>query len=134
MDDPHFTREANESENRYRCLRETVADYHYHVQVEDGRILRKLHGAACEKVTGFTSEEYAADPTLWNAIVVEQDRGLIHEQIDSILSGAQPAAVEYRIHRKDGQLRWIRKMLVPYHDDRNCLIAYDSLLTDITEQ
>jgi PAS domain S-box-containing protein len=66
--------------------------------------------------------------------VVEQDRALIHQQIDSILSGAQPPAVEYRIHRKDGQLRWIRKMLVPYHDDHNCLIAYDSLLTDITEQ
>ncbi len=134
MDDPHFTLNVNQSENRYLCLRETVADYYYHVQVEDGRVLRKLHGSACEKVTGFRSEEYAADPTLWNAIVVEQDRALIHQQINGILSGAQPPAVEYRIHRKDGQLRWIRKMLVPYHDDRNCLIAYDSLLTDITEQ
>jgi PAS domain S-box-containing protein len=134
MDDPHSTQEVNESENRYLCLRETVADYHYHVQVEDGRISLKLHGTACKKVTGFRSEEYAADPTLWNAIVVEQDRALIQQQIDSILSGTQPPAVEYRIHRKDGQLRWIRKILVPYHDDHRCLIAYDSLLTDITEQ
>lgn len=134
MEEPHFTREVNESENRYRWLRETVADYHYHVQVEDGRILRKFHGNACEKVTGFSSEEYAADPTLWSAIVVEEDRELIHQQIDSVLAGAQPPSVEYRIHRKDGQLRWMKKILVPYHDDHNCLIAYDSLLTDITEQ
>jgi hypothetical protein len=63
----YFTQQVNESEIRYLCLRETVADYHYHVQVEGGRILRKLHGTACEKVTGFRSEEYAADPTLWNA-------------------------------------------------------------------
>jgi PAS domain S-box-containing protein len=134
MDDPYFSQQVNESEGRYRWLREAVADYHYHVQVEQGRILRKLHGATCEKVTGYGSEAYAADPTLWSEIVVEQDRALVHQQIDSILSGAQPSAVEYRIHRKDGQLRWIRKMLVPYHDDHNCLIAYDSLLTDITEQ
>ena len=92
MDDPHFTLNVNQSENRYLCLRETVADYYYHVQVEDGRVLRKLHGSACEKVTGFRSEEYAADPTLWNAIVVEQDRALIHQQINGILSGAQPPA------------------------------------------
>lgn len=134
MDERHFTMEVNESENRYRCLRETVADYHYHVQVENGRVLHKLHGASCEKFTGFTAEEYAADSTLWNAIAVEQDRPLIHQQIDSLLSGAQPPAIEYRIHRKDGQLRWIRKLLVPYHDDHQRLIAYDGLLTDITEQ
>jgi len=134
MEDPHFTLEVNESENRYRWLREAVADYHYHVQVEDGKILRKLHGNACEEVTGFKSEEYAADPTLWSEIVAEQDRALINQQLDSVLSGAQPPAVEYRIRRKDGQLRWIKKMVIPYHDDQNCLIAYDSLLTDITKQ
>ena len=134
MNDPHFTLEVNESENRYRWLREAVADYHYHVQVEYGQILRKLHGTACEKVTGFKPEEFAGDPTLWSAIVVEQDRVLIEQQINSVFSGAQPPAVEYRIHRKDGQLRWIRKMIVRYLDEHNCLIAYDSLLTDITKQ
>jgi two-component system, LuxR family, sensor kinase FixL len=134
MDDSHFTLEINESENRYRWLRKTVADYHYQVQVEDGQSLRKLHGVACEKVTGFKPEEFADDPTLWIAIVEEQDRALINQQLDSVLSGAQPHSIEYRIRRKDGQLRWIRKMVVPYHDDHNCLIAYDSLLSDITEQ
>ncbi len=133
MDDPHSAMEANESENRYRWLRAAVADYHYHVQVQDSRILRKIHGTACEKITGFKPEEYAADPTLWIAIVVEQDRALIERQLDSVLSGALPPAVEYRIHRKDGQLRWIRKIVVPYHDVHNCLIAYDSLLSDITD-
>ncbi len=134
MNDPFFNPKANESESRYRWLREAVADYYYHVKVEDGRSLRKLHGNACEKVTGFNAKEYADDPTLWSSIVVEQDRALINRQIDSILAGAKPTAVEYRIHRKDGQLRWIRKMVVPYHDDQNRLIAYDGLLTDITEQ
>ena len=134
MDEPFSTPESNKSEDRYGWLRAAVADYHYHVQVEDGRILRKIHGDACENITGFKPEEYVADPTLWIAIVVEQDRSLIERQLDSVLSGDQPPAVEYRIHRKDGQLRWIRKMVVPYHDDHNRLIAYDSLLTDITER
>ncbi len=132
--DSPSTLNANESETRYQLLRDAIADYHYHVQVEDGRILRKLHGIACEKITGFNPEEYAADPKLWIAIVVEQDRPLIERQLERVLSGEQPPAVEYRIHRKDGQVRWISKMVVPYHDDDNRLIAYDSLLTDITER
>ena len=134
MELPHSALEANESENRYRWLREAVADYHYHVQVEDGGILRKIHDSACEVITGFRPEEYAADPTLWIAIVVGQDRALIKQQLDSVLSGTRPPAVEYRIHRKDGSLRWIRKMVVPYYDEHNRLSAYDSLLTDITER
>jgi PAS domain S-box-containing protein len=134
MDHPHFTLEVNESEHRYRCLRDAVADYHYHVQVLGDKGLRKLHGPACEKVTGFHAEEFAADPGLWIAIVVEPDRERINQQIACVLSGAQPPAIQVRIRRKDGQLRWIRKILVPYHDDHNGLIAYDSLLTDITEQ
>ncbi len=134
MNDPQWRMEAHKSEDRYRGLRDAVADYYYQVQVEDGRILRKTHGDACESITGFKPEEYVADPKLWIAIVVEQDRSLIERQLDSVLSGDHPPAVEYRIHRKDGQLRWIRKMVVPYHDDRNRLIAYDSLLTDITER
>ncbi len=134
MDNPHSALQARESESRYRWLRNAVADYHYHVQVENDRSLRKLHGNACEKITGFNPEEYAADPKLWIAIVVEQDRPLIERQLERVLSGEQSPAVEYRIHRKDGQLRWISKMVVPYHDDHSRLIAYDSLLTDITER
>jgi len=50
--------ESAESESRYRFLRAAVADYHYHVQVEGGRVLKKIHGANCEVVTG----DYLAAP------------------------------------------------------------------------
>ncbi len=133
MDQPHFTLDSSESENRYRWLRGAVADYFYHVQIRDGQVLRKLHGSGCEAITGYKPDEYAADPMLWIAIVVDEDRALIERQLESALSAARPAPIEYRIHRKDGQPRWIRKMIVPYHNEHNCLIAYDSLLTDITE-
>ncbi len=133
MNDSKTPMENNESENRFRWLREAVADYYYHVQVEDGNVLRKTHGDACEIVTGFTPEEYVANPSLWIDIVEEQDRAIIAQQIDNLLSGMSPQAIEYRIRRKDGQRRWLRKLMVPYYDENRRLIAYDSLLSDITE-
>lgn len=57
MDGPHAAPENRESERRYRDLRDAVADYHYHVQVEFGGILCKLHGTAYETITGFKPEE-----------------------------------------------------------------------------
>jgi PAS domain S-box-containing protein len=133
MEPPNSSQEADGSEQRYRCLREAVADYHYHVQVEDGQVVRKHHSARCENLTGFPADEYQADPKLWMSIVVEADRPLIVRQQELALAGDQPQAIEFRIHRKDGELRWFRKMIVPYRDDHGKLIAYDGLLTDITE-
>jgi two-component system, LuxR family, sensor kinase FixL len=133
MIEPNLAPPANESEQRYRLLRDAVADCHYYVQVEDGKILRKNHGLACEAVTGYKPEDYAAQPNLWNSLVIEQDRSLIKQQLENVLSGHHPPPIEFRIYRRDGQLRWIRKQVVPYVDVHNRLFAYDSLLTDITE-
>jgi PAS domain S-box-containing protein len=123
-----------ESEYRYRSLRAAVADYFYHVEVDNGRIRRKIHGATCAVVTGYTADEYAADPLLWMAIVLEEDRAGIKQQIADVISGGDPAAIEYRIRRKDGEIRWMRKTVVPYHDQANTLIAYDGLLRDVTQR
>lgn len=134
MAEPDSAPSPNESEARYRWLRDAIADYHYHVLVDAGRSLHKSHGTRCERVTGYTTEEYAADPTLWLAIIDEQDRMFVQQQIEQVLADKHPPAIDYRIHRKDGQQRWIRKLVIPYHDDRGRLIAYDSLLTDITDR
>lgn len=123
-----------ESEHRYRSLRSAVADYHYHVEVDNGRVRRKIHGTTCAAVTGYTADEYAADPLLWMAIVLEEDRAGIKQQIADVISGRDPAAIEYRIRRKDGKIRWMRKTVVPYHDQADKLIAYDGLLRDVTQR
>jgi PAS domain S-box-containing protein len=122
-----------EQESRYHQLRETIADYHYHVLVDEGRIVEKRHGAKCSEITGYRPEEYAANAGLWIDLVHEDDRSVVEQQIGQVLLGEQPAAIEYRIWRRDGQLRWLQKFLIPYHDADGRLTAYDALLRDITE-
>ncbi|MCA9008972.1 MAG: PAS domain S-box protein [Planctomycetaceae bacterium] len=134
MRDNPLNEPLSESEYRYRSLRTAVSDYFYHVEVDEGRIRRKIHGATCAVVTGYTADEYAADPLLWMAIVLEEDRASINQQIANVISGRNPAAIEYRIRRKDGKIRWMRKTVVPYHDQANTLIAYDALLRDVTQR
>jgi PAS domain S-box-containing protein len=126
-------RELAEAESRYRCLRASVADYHYHVRVQSGRVAEKIHGANCEVITGYLPEEYAATPSLWFDIVINDDRHLVEQQTAAVLADQLPPTIEYRIRRKDGQLRWILKTVVPYHDAQGQVTAYDSLLRDITE-
>ncbi len=60
-----------ESEERYRRLLASVTDYIYTVKVEDGRPVATAHGEGCVAVTGYTPEQYQADPDLWYRMVYD---------------------------------------------------------------
>jgi PAS domain S-box-containing protein len=123
-----------ESEERYRRITEAVTDYIFTVRVENGRPVETFHGAACEAVTGYTSEEFSYDPSLWIRMVSEEDHDVVREQAERILSGHDPQPIEHGIIRKDGLLRWVSNTPVPHYDGQGNLISYDGLIRDITER
>ena len=55
-----------ESEEKYRRLTDAITDYIYSVCIEDGLPVETVHGPACEAVTGYTVEEFKANPYLWS--------------------------------------------------------------------
>lgn len=125
-------RALTESDARYRHLLESVTDYVYTVQVENGRPAASRHSPSCVAVTGYTSEEYARDPFLWYRMVHEDDRQAVLEMTSKVFSGKTPLPLEHRIIHKDGSVRWIKNTPVPRRDPQRRLIAYDGLVSDIT--
>ena len=121
-----------ESEERYRRITEGLTDYLYTVQVRDGRAVSTTHGAACIAVTGYTAEEFAADPFLWIRMVSDDDRERVIRHFSGVLSGTQVPPVEHRIVRKDGQVRWVRDTPVLQLDPTGIVVSYDGVIKDIT--
>lgn len=122
-----------ESEARYRLLLESLSDYVYTVQIENGRPVATSHGPGCVAVTGYTSDEYSANPSLWYLMIHEEDRQAVMEQADAVLSRKSAYPLEHRIIHKDGRMRWIKNTPVPRIDQQGHLIAYDGLASDITD-
>ena len=122
-----------ESEERYRRITRAVTDYIYTVRIEEGRPMETSHGPGCIAVTGYSTEEFAADPFLWIKMVVPEDQLLVQDQAKRILSGAETPVIEHRIIRKDGAERWIRNTPVSHRDEEGRLVSYDGLVQDITE-
>lgn len=122
------------SEARYRLLLASVTDYIYTVRVEEGRPAATTHGPGCVAVTGHTQEEFAADPGLWLRLLHEEDRQSVLEQAAALSAGKAPFPLEYRIIHRDGRVRWLKNTPVPHFDRERRLIAYDALVTDITER
>ncbi|MBN1312836.1 MAG: PAS domain S-box protein [Anaerolineae bacterium] len=123
-----------ESEERYQCITQTMANYVYRVRIEHGQAVETAHGPACVAVTGYTSEDYAANPNLWLQMVDEEDRPAVLEQAQQLLGGHPAHPLEHRITHKDGTKRWIRNTPIPHIDPEGNLLAYDGLIQDITER
>lgn len=124
----------SESEKRYRRITEAITDYIFTVKVADGYPAETHHGPTCEAVTGYTAEEFNADPFLWIRMVPAEDQDIIRAQASEALSGHDPEPIEHRIIRKDGQIRWVSNSLVPTSDGQGNLVSYDGLLRDITNR
>ena len=126
--------ELEKSEERYRRICDGLTDYLYTVHVQDGRAVSTTHGAACLAVTGYTAEEFAADPFLWIRMVFPDDRNRVIYHVSGILSGKPVPPVEHRIMRKDGQIRWVRDTPILQLDLSGNLVSYDGVIKDVTER
>ncbi|HIJ89529.1 MAG: response regulator [Desulfobulbaceae bacterium] len=126
--------ELKQNKGRYRRILNAVTSYLYTVRLENNQTVETSHSAACEAVTGYSSEEFASRSTLWIDIVPEEDRPLVREQIQKLFAGEKVGPLEHRIIRKDGALRWISNMPVPAYDSDGVLLSYDGVVQDITER
>ena len=130
---PHRIEDTHH-EQRYQRLLEAVTDYVFHVRVENGRAVETVHASNCEAVTGYTPQEFYANPMLWIAMVPLEDRPIVEQQAACILAGRDAAPIEHRIRRKDGCLRWVLNTVSPQRDGGGQVIGYDGLLRDISDR
>ncbi len=125
---------VKESEERYRKIAAAITDYIYTVHIEGGRPVRTEHSPACEVVTGYTVEEFNANPFLWFSMVVDEDRESVREYFNKVLIGEHEVPIEHRIYHKDGSIRWVVNMPVVHRDEAGVIISYDGVLSDITKR
>ncbi|TAN42530.1 MAG: PAS domain S-box protein [Nitrospirae bacterium] len=129
-----ITKDLERSESRYRHILESITSYIYTVSIEDGQPVDTVHGMACVTVTGYTADEYDADPLLWHRMIHPDDRDAVMGHVNKALSGERISALEHRIIHKNGTTRWIRNTLVSKYDREGRLVSYDGIINDITER
>ena len=120
-----------ESERHYKHLLESITDYTYAVKLRDGVVVETIHSPTCVSLTGYTAEQYRADPELWLRMVHPEDQAAVLEQARLVCQGETPP-IEHRLIDKHEQVRWVRNTVVPRRNEEGQVIAYDGLIRDIT--
>lgn len=123
-----------DSKDYYKRLVQAMTDYIYVVHIDNGMPVATEHGPGCIGVTGYSSEEYEAEPFLWHRMIYEEDKEAVVNQASVAVKGEMPPPLEHRLIHKDSSVLWVKNTIVPRFNKQGNVIAYYGLISDITER
>jgi PAS domain S-box-containing protein len=120
-----------QSEERYRTVADFTHDWEYWIGPQ-GQV--EYTSPSCEQVTGYTADEFRRDPGLLEAIVHPDDRERVAPHIREVMEHVSEAAFDFRIVRRDGQVRWLSHVCQPVYGAHQRLLGQRASNRDITDR
>lgn len=106
----------------------------YAYRVEPGaRGGRLVESERLRALTGYADDEPAPWLAGWLAVVHPADRTRFSEEDARTERTGEPFSLDYRIVRRDGEVRRVRDRALPELDDAGCVVAWTGLLIDVTD-
>jgi len=124
-------RELADSEARFRRLAERTRDviYRFRLSGEPGF---EYVSPTVQAMTGFSPEEFYADPTLMRGLLHPDDREAALKLLgEPIGTGRQ---LRLRWKHRDGRWVWTEHRTVPIFDEHGNLAAAEGIARDVTDQ
>jgi PAS domain S-box-containing protein len=119
-----------EAELRYR----TVADFTYdwvYWEAPDGTL--RYVSPSCARITGYSAEEFLADPHLLDELILPKDRAAWAEHRRAA-ECREPCETQFRIRARDGGTCWIEHVCQPVTNERGTFLGHRASNRDITQR
>jgi PAS domain S-box-containing protein len=121
--------ELTQSENKLRIVADFTYDWEYWRNPEGSFV---YISPSCERITGYTGQEFLQDPDLYLRIIHPDDRPRISDHFHEALSNSQLFEIEFRIIHRDGRERWIGHACRPVLDAQGQMLGRRASDRDIT--
>lgn len=119
-----------ESEKKYRIISDNTDDWIYWI-APDGNLL--YVSPACERVTGYSPDEFTNNPELIHEIVFDTDKEKLNQHHQFSQLDNTQHELEYRIITKSGELRWISHSCAPIFNNEGEYMGRRGTNRNITE-
>lgn len=124
-------KELRISEEKYRLISENSDDWIYWID-SDGNL--QYVSPSCERVTGYSPEEFTNDRQLIRNISFQDDKEIVDNHFSDFLVERSPDDLDFRIVRKTGEVRWISHSCSPIYNQEGKYIGRRGTNRDITER
>ena len=120
-----------QAEERLRVFIGNVADMIYFQPRQGARF---FYNNACHAITGYSKDDFEADPGLWDSLLHPTDLQEIRRVLAEAPDGAETGDILYRIRRADRRWGWVHSRLAAARNDLGELLGYYCIDRDVTEQ
>jgi diguanylate cyclase (GGDEF)-like protein/PAS domain S-box-containing protein len=124
--------EQRESELRFRQLAENIHDAFWICTADYRRML--YISPAYEQIWQRSREEAYSHPVAWARAVHPDDRARVYAEFMRRAGDSAPFAIEYRIQRPDGSVRWIVDRAFPIRDGGGRTYRVAGVARDVTDR
>ncbi|QGY39013.1 PAS domain S-box protein [Pseudodesulfovibrio cashew] len=120
-----------ESEERYRTVASFTHDWEYWLS-PNGHY--RYISPACERITGYTPDDFTAEPLLLHRIIHPDDRERVLAKLSSLAALGEPLHFDFRLIRKDGTARWVAHASIPVTSPEGAMLGIRASVRDIDQR
>jgi len=117
------------AEQKYRTVADFTYDWEYWANLDDSL---EYVSPSCERISGYTTRDFIDNPPLFKEIIVPEDRGAWDRHYYDSRQELKPREMQFRIQRRDGEIRWIEHNCQPVIDAQRNLQGFRASNRDIT--
>jgi two-component system sporulation sensor kinase A len=121
-----------ENAAHFESIVRNLDGYVYSVIYEGGKVIASYHSPQCEKITGYSREEYANNPTLWIDMVFPDDRSKVIDLFEKRIGISEQKHIEHRIVHKDGTIHWVSNRYTEQFTKDGIIKRRDGVILDIS--
>jgi PAS domain S-box-containing protein len=121
--------ELLQTEQKYRTVADYTYDWEYWANI-DGSL--EYVSPSCERISGYSVQDFKENLALFREIIVHEDRKSWDTHALKSEKELKPGEIQFRILRKDGELRWIEHLCQPVTDPQGTLLGLRASNRDIT--
>lgn len=122
---------SRQSETKLR----TIADFTWDLEFWLGPERTFIYlSPSCERFTGHAQDEFLADDDLYMKVIHPEDRARVRDALDECYAGEVVEGVDFRLVRRDGQIRRVSGVCRPVHSPAGVFAGVRGSLRDISDR
>ena len=120
-----------ETEERFHAVADYTHTWEYWIG-PDGRLI--WMSPSCQRITGYSAQEFMESPELLLNIVLPEDRSLMERHLKHQRDGCSTQFLELRIRTRDGKIRWLAHSCEAVYDKQGKWAGRRASNIDITRR
>jgi PAS domain S-box-containing protein len=120
-----------QAESDYRTIADFTYDWEYWADL-DGTL--RYVSPSCKRISGYNPLDFIEYPSLLREIILPEDRDIWDRHYRDARNEPGEREIQFRIHTKSGEIRWIEHVCQPVKDPQGTLLGVRASNRDITDR